>query len=62
MEDSILNHPNHRLSLEQEFALRQLSDQVRKLTHEQIQDLVIDLSRQALIKDNLYKELLRSGL
>ena len=48
-----------QLSLEQEFNLRRFSDQVRNLSREQAQDLLIELGRQMMIKDNLYKQLLQ---
>ena len=48
-----------QLSLEQEFNLRRFSDQVRNLSREQAQDLLIELNKQMMIKDDLYKELLK---
>ena len=51
-----------QLSIEQEFTLRRLSDQVKNLSQEQAQDLLIELSKQMMIKDNLYKQLLQSYL
>lgn len=47
-----------QLSLEQEFSLRNFSDRVRDLSREQAQELLIELGRQMMIKDNLYKQLL----
>lgn len=47
------------LSLEQEFHLRQLSDQVQGLSRENMQELVLELSRQIMVKDNLYKDMLK---
>ena len=49
-----------QLSLEQEFSLKRFSDRVRNLSHEQAQDLLIELNRQMMIKDNLYKKLIKS--
>ena len=51
-----------QLSFEQEFSLRRFSDQVQNLSREQAQDLLIELSRQMMIKDNLYKQLLKPYL
>ncbi|MDJ0703359.1 MAG: NblA/ycf18 family protein [Leptolyngbyaceae cyanobacterium MO_188.B28] len=51
-----------QLSVEQEFNLRRFSDQVKTLSHAQAQDLLIELSKQMMIKDNLYKQLLQPYL
>ena len=48
-----------QLSVEQEFTLRRFSDQVKNLSLEQAQDLLIELSKQMMIKDNVYKQLLQ---
>ncbi|MGK7915783.1 MAG: NblA/ycf18 family protein [Prochloraceae cyanobacterium] len=48
-----------QLSLEQEFNLRKFSDQVRNLSREQAQDLLIELNKQMMIQQNLYQELLK---
>ncbi|MEO0970976.1 MAG: NblA/ycf18 family protein [Cyanobacteria bacterium J06639_18] len=50
---------SEQLSLEQEFHLRMFADQVRTLSPEQMQDLSIELYRQMIHKDNLYRELLK---
>ena len=48
-----------QLSLEQEFNLRKFSDQVRNLSREQAQDLLIELNKQMMIQQNLYQQLLK---
>ena len=50
---------SERLSLEQEFNLRQFADQVRTLSPEQAKDLSLELYRQMMLKDNLYEGLLQ---
>ncbi len=50
---------SEQLSLEQEFHLRMFADKVRTLSPEQVQDLSIELYRQMIHKDNLYRELLK---
>ena len=50
---------SEQLSLEQEFHLRMFADQVRTLSPEQMQDLSIELYRQMIHKDNLYRDLLK---
>ncbi len=53
-----MNYPE-QLSLEQEFDFRRFADQVRTLSPEQAQDLSLELYRQIIVKDNLYKEILK---
>ncbi len=53
-----MNQPGD-LSLEQEFSLRQFSDQVRSLSSGEAQHLLIELNRQMMIKDNLCRHLLK---
>ncbi len=53
-----MNYPE-QLSLEQEFDFRRFADQVRTLSPEQAQDLSLELYRQMMIKDNLYREILK---
>lgn len=50
---------SERLSLEQEFNLRQFADQVRTLSPEQAKELSLELYRQMMLKDNLYEGLLQ---
>ena len=50
---------SEQLSLEQEFHLRMFADQIRTLSPEQMQDLSIELYRQMIHKDNLYRDLLK---
>ena len=51
-----------QLSVEQEFSLRRFSDQVKTLSREQALDLLIELNKQMMIKDNLYRQLLKPHL
>lgn len=53
-----MNKNNH-LSLEQEFSLRTISSKVKNLSRQQAQELVVELQRQMMIKDNLYKRLIK---
>ncbi len=49
------------LSLEQQFKLEVLKDQVKGLTQEQAQDYLIEVFRQMMVKDNLMKQLLKAA-
>jgi len=47
------------LSMEQQFTLQVLKDQVRGLTLDQAQTYVVEIMRQMMVKDNLVKHLLK---
>ncbi len=49
------------LSLEQQFKLQILKDQVQNLTREQAQEYLIEVFRQMMVKDNLMKHLLKNS-
>jgi hypothetical protein len=48
------------LSIEQQFSHRLFADCVRELSLEQARDLAIELHKQMMYKDNLYKEIILS--
>ena len=48
------------LSVEQKFSHKVFSEQVKQLSSEQAQELIIQMHKQMLFKDNLYKELFLS--
>ena len=49
------------LSMEQQFKLKVLRDQVHNLSLEQAQDYVVEVMRQMMVKDNLVKHLLKNA-
>lgn len=49
----------NRLTLEQELSLIKISNRVKALSHEQAQRLIVELQRQIMIKDNLYKKVVQ---
>ncbi len=49
------------LSMEQQFKLKVLQDQVQCLSLEQAQEYVIEVMRQMMVKDNLVKHLLKNA-
>ena len=49
------------LSLEQEFKLQVVRDQVTGLSLEQAQEYVVEVMRQMMVKDNLVKHLLKGA-
>lgn len=47
------------LSLEQEFNLKIFAERVENFTPKQAKEGLVELNRQMMIKDNLYRELLK---
>ena len=50
-----------QLTLEQQFQLQVLKEQVRNLSHEDAQNYVVEVMRQMMVKDNLVKDLLKNA-
>jgi hypothetical protein len=50
------------LSLEQQFNVCAFSEQVKGLSHEQAQEFLVDLYRQMIVKETLYKGFLKQQL
>ncbi|MCG9893769.1 MAG: NblA/ycf18 family protein [Thermosynechococcaceae cyanobacterium MS004] len=50
------------LSLEQQFNLRAFSEQVKDLSQEQAQSFLVDLYRQMIIKEAMYREFFKNGM
>jgi Phycobilisome degradation protein nblA len=50
------------LSLEQQFNVCAFSEQVKGLSREQAQDFLVDLYRQMMIKETMYKGFLMQQL
>ncbi|MBR8826333.1 MAG: NblA/ycf18 family protein [Gomphosphaeria aponina SAG 52.96 = DSM 107014] len=49
------------LSLEQQFKLQVLQEQVKSLTKEQAQEYLMQMFQQMMVKDNLVKQLLKNA-
>lgn len=49
------------LSLEQQFKLQVLREEVKNLTQTQAQEYLIEVFRQMMVKDNLVKQLLKNA-
>lgn len=47
------------LSMEQQFKLQVLTQQVEQLSREEAQKYLLELLRQMMVKDNVVKELLK---
>jgi uncharacterized protein YaaW (UPF0174 family) len=53
-----MNFPNE-LTLEQQFRLQTLKDQVQTLSQQEAQEFLMEVLRQMMVKDNLVKHLLK---
>lgn len=49
----------NQLSLEQQFRLQVLSEQVTNLSQEEAQEYLLEMFRQMMVKDNLFKHLIK---
>ena len=50
-----------QLSMEQQFKLKVLQEQVQGLSKEQAQEYLLEMFRQMMVKDNLVKDLLKNA-
>ncbi|HEY9824360.1 MAG TPA: NblA/ycf18 family protein [Stenomitos sp.] len=55
-------HTPFELSLEQQFNVRAFAEQVKDLTQEQAQSFLVDMYRQMVVKEALYKSLLKQQM
>ncbi|MDJ0898697.1 MAG: NblA/ycf18 family protein [Xenococcus sp. MO_188.B8] len=49
----------NQLSLEQQFRLQVLSEQIQNLSQEEAQEYLLEMFRQMMVKDNLFKHLIK---
>jgi len=50
---------NDQLSIEQQFQMTIFEKQVKKMTKEQAQEYLLEVLRQGMVKDNLFKDLIK---
>ena len=53
-----MDNLENQLSIEQEFNHRVFTSKVKQLSREQAQELLVQLHKQMLYKDNIYKQLI----
>jgi hypothetical protein len=58
--DNYMDRLENSLSMEQEFNHKIFSDRVKELSREEAQELLVQMHKQMLYKDNVYKELFLS--
>ncbi len=49
------------LSMEQEFSLRKYQAQVKGVSREELEDLFIEIVRQKMAQENLFRDMMRSA-
>ncbi|WP_445286309.1 NblA/ycf18 family protein [Tychonema sp. LEGE 06208] len=55
LEERIMDMPTTSLSMEQQFKLQVLSEQVKSLSLDQAQEYLLEVMRQNMVKENLLK-------
>jgi len=55
LEEQCMNMPTTSLSMEQQFKLQVLRDQVKTLSQDEAQEYLIEVMRQNMVKENLLK-------
>ena len=53
---------NNNLSMEQQFKLHVLSQEVQQMSREQAQQYLIEVLRQMMVKDNVVKKLIKGDM
>lgn len=51
----------NQLSLEQQFRLQVLSEEVQNLSQEEAQEYLLEMFRQMMVKENLFKHLIKNA-
>ena len=55
LKERIMDMPTTSLSMEQQFKLQVLSEQVKSLSQDQAQEYLLEVMRQNMVKENLLK-------
>lgn len=53
--------PRQNMSLEQQFELRRFEDQVRSLSREEAQEMLVHLREIMLVQANTFKEIIKES-
>jgi hypothetical protein len=55
-----MNTSSFQLSLEQQFQMRIIEQSMQDMSREQLQDMMIQIMRFLLVKDNIIRDLVKS--
>jgi hypothetical protein len=53
--------PLSSLSLEQMFSLRKYQEQLRDVSREELEELFIEIVRQKMAQENLFRDMIKGG-
>ncbi len=54
-----MDNDGTKLSLEQQFSIRHFNDQVQRMSREQAQEFLIEVYKQMMMRENMYKHFLK---
>lgn len=49
------------LSMEQQFSLRKYKEQVKGVSREELEDLFLEVIRQKMAQENVFRDMMRQG-
>jgi hypothetical protein len=52
-------HQPSELSLEQQFNIRSFASQVQNMSREEVQELLVKLYEEMILRENIYKEVIK---
>lgn len=55
-----MDMPTTSLSMEQQFKLQVLREEVKRLTQDQAQEYLLEVMRQNMVKENLFKHWMKN--
>ncbi|MCL6436140.1 MAG: NblA/ycf18 family protein [Leptolyngbyaceae cyanobacterium HOT.MB2.61] len=57
-----MNHLSFNLTLEQQFQMRLIEESAQQMSREQMQEILVQIARQSMVKDNVIRELMKGCL
>lgn len=55
-----MDMPTTNLSMEQQFKLQVLREEVKRLSQDQAQEYLLEVMRQSMVKENLFKHWMKN--
>jgi len=60
LEERFMDMPTSSLSMEQQFKLQVLREEVKRLSQDQAQEYLLEVMRQNMVKENLLKHWMKN--
>ncbi|WP_445242210.1 MULTISPECIES: NblA/ycf18 family protein [unclassified Microcoleus] len=60
LEERFMDMPTTSLSMEQQFKLQVLREEVKRLSQDQAQEYLLEVMRQNMVKENLFKHWMKN--